>query len=74
MELALVFILLHDPYGRTVLLNPDGIVSMRLGRDGAKNELVHERIRCVIATSDGKLVNVVESCDEIRELIKGGVR
>lgn len=73
IDVALALIVLHDPDGRVVLLNPDSIVSMRADT-GKPNELLQMRIRCAIATYDGKLVNVVESCDEIRGLIKGGAQ
>ena len=67
--IAVVLILLHDPDGRAILLNPSSINSMR-SDTVRKNELLHDRVRCMIATSDGKLVNVTETCDEVRLLIR----
>lgn len=69
-----LLIMLHGPDGRTILLNPATVASMRGGIDGRSNELVQDKVRCVISTTDGKLVNVVETCETVRDLIRGGVQ
>ena len=71
---ALVLLIaLHAPGGRVILLNPASVASMRAEIE-EPNALVHDKVRCVIATTDGKLVNVVETCDTVRELIRGGAQ
>lgn len=63
-----VYVLLHHVGGEVVLVNPKQIVSMHGGK--ADKGLYTDEVRCFIGTVDGKLVNVRETCDEVRELIK----
>lgn len=69
-ELALaLFVRVTMPDGLAVDLNPSEIVSMRKPRAEDKR-VVHGAVRCVIATSDGKFIGVLEDCEEIERRIK----
>ena len=61
---------LHAPGGQEINLNPVHINSMRAGEGGDKNVLLTGAVHCVIAMSDGKLVNVTESCVQVRRAIE----
>lgn len=71
MNYLVVFYLLalHAPGGQEISLNPAHINSMRAGEGGDKNLLLTGAVHCVIAMNDGKLVNVVETCAEVRRQI-----
>lgn len=68
--LVFVFmIILHDPNGLTISVNPSEIATLRETR-GKDATLIHESVRCVVGMSNGKWVSVVEPCDQIREAMK----
>lgn len=73
VELAVLIVLqlltLHAPGGQEINLNPVHINSMRAGEGGDKNVLLTGAVHCVIAMTDGKLVNVTETCAEVRQQI-----
>jgi hypothetical protein len=50
-------------------LNADQVVSLRIPRDHERGG-VHDAVRCLIHTTDGKIVSVVESCQDVRKLIE----
>lgn len=66
---TLYLLVLHAPGGHEIAINPSHINSMRAGEGGDKNILLTGTVLCVIAMNDGKLVNVVETCAEVRHLI-----
>jgi len=68
MKMALVLILLHGPDGHEVRINPAEITSLR-NPAAASDGLLHEKVKCVVATADGKYVSVVETCEEIQRLL-----
>jgi hypothetical protein len=65
--LLLVLVLLHAPEGRELVVNSALVTTMR-SADGKGNKYIAGDARCLIHTSDGKFVSVIESCDEVREL------
>lgn len=67
---ASVLVLLHAPDGRAILINPAAVTSMHAAIEGKTNEHVTEEVRCIINTSDGKFVSVIEGCDRVHELIR----
>lgn len=67
---TLALVLLHGPNGHEILINPATVTSMHAAIEGQKNQLVTDEVRCIINTSDGKFVSVVETCDVIRELFR----
>jgi uncharacterized protein YlzI (FlbEa/FlbD family) len=66
---AALLVLLHGPDGREILLNADLVVSMHAAIKGKPNTALTDEVRCLINTSDGKFISVVESCDQVLELI-----
>lgn len=67
---AVVLVLLHGPNGHEILLNPAAVTSTHAAIEGKKNEYVTEDVRCVINTSDGKFVSVIESCETVQQLFR----
>jgi len=69
--IAYALVALHTPGGGTVEVNPNQVISMRTLRPGeAGDDLLTKKVECVIATSDGKIINVVEECDEVDRLFR----
>jgi hypothetical protein len=63
-------IVFHAPDGHEVFVNPNEITILhqRLGPGEAK---FTEKATCLINTTDGKFITVIESCLEIIKAIKG---
>jgi threonine dehydratase len=70
IEAAVALIVLHSPDGHVVLVNPDGVTSMHSAIAGQKNQNISDKVRCLVNTTDGKFVSVIETCDAVRELIR----
>lgn len=70
LEVVAVLVVLHGPNGHEILLNPAAITSMHASRPGIENELMTDEVKCVINTTDGKFVSVIETCAQVRELFK----
>jgi hypothetical protein len=64
-SLALALIALYGPDGQAIFVNPQEIVSFREPRE-ANAEHFAASIHCVLQTADGKLINVTDTCDEVR--------
>lgn len=64
------WLILHVPGGQEVSVNVKRINSLRAGEGGDKNILLTGAVRCVIAMDDGKLVNVTETCADVRRHIE----
>jgi hypothetical protein len=69
---AYIFLVLHVPGGREVTIELDEIVSMR--ESEGKNEHFVDKVHCMINTTDGKFISVIETCEQVREKIKEEVR
>jgi hypothetical protein len=65
-SLALMLIVLTGPGGQKVEVNPKQIVSIRNPRADLTTG-----IRCLIHTTDGKYIAVVELCDTVRAKLGG---
>jgi hypothetical protein len=65
---TVTILILHAVGGAEISVNADKIVSMRDGEQ--KGEYVNSKVRCIINTNDGKFVNVIETCAEVRGRIK----
>lgn len=61
-------IILHTPPAERIDVNKDEIVMIREPRDN--DSLLSDNVNCIVLTTDGKFIGVVESCDEVREKIK----
>jgi hypothetical protein len=67
--LALNFIQLTGPNNQTIDVNPDSIVSLRPHH--GDDRPFHKEINCVIYTSDGKFVGVIEDCETVFLRLQG---
>ena len=65
---AAILITLHGPGHQLIDINPHFIVSMRTPREHNASYL-HESVNCVLSMNNGKLISVVESCDDVRAAI-----
>lgn len=63
------WLILHAPGNHEISVNAKRITSMRAGEGGTKNKVLIGDVHCVIAMDDGKLVNVTETCEEVRRMI-----
>lgn len=68
--IVMQWLILHAPGDHEVSVNIQRITTMREGEGGDKNKLLTGEVRCVISMDDGKLVNVVETCTQIRQQIR----
>jgi hypothetical protein len=64
------FIELHGPDGQRAFLNPRAISSLR---EPVGTDLKHftGSVRCVVVTTNGKFIAVVETCTDIAEAVLG---
>lgn len=67
---ASVLVLLHAPDGHEIHINPVTVTSMHAAIEGQKNKSVTEQVKCLINTTDGKFLAVVETCDVVRKLLE----
>jgi hypothetical protein len=74
LELALGLVLLHGPDGRELYINPESITTMRATIPGEKNKVIHGEIKCVLNTTDGKFISVIESCETVRGLFQSEIK
>jgi len=66
--LAFFLIWLTGPDEQEIGVNREQVVSIRAPR---KTDDVYPGIHCLIHTTDGKVVTVTETCDEVREQLEG---
>ena len=67
--IALALLLLHDPEGADVVINSKLITTLRSPR-GPENKNLTSKARCMVNTSDGKFIAVVETCATVRKLME----
>jgi hypothetical protein len=60
---------LQGPDGQAILVAPEHVVSLRAPRS---HEHFAPGTRCILLTSDGRLVSVINRCADIRKMIEGG--
>jgi hypothetical protein len=70
MLITVILIILHAPDGHEIRLNPDQITSMHAAIPGEANKMISDKVECLINTTDGKFVSVVETCDTVRDLME----
>lgn len=68
--IVMQWLILHAPGGHEVSVNVKHINSMRAGEGGDENKLLTGEVRCVLSMGNGKLVNVTETCTEVRRAIE----
>lgn len=66
--LAMWLVHLTGPEGQLVELNPEAVVTLR---DVRESDAAHfaKGVKCLIHTTDGKFVAVIETCAKVRQLL-----
>jgi hypothetical protein len=71
MTAMALLIVLHTLDGREIDVSPAQITSMREAKaDDADGKAFHSGVRCMINTSDGKFISVIEDCATVRSKIE----
>jgi hypothetical protein len=68
LEVLIKLLLVHDPAGHEIYINPKEIVVLR--SSPAVEGYLQEDIKCVIVTADGKYINAVEKCDLVLKMME----
>lgn len=63
-------LLLHGPTGREIRLNTKSITSLHSPEAPGANKRVADGANCLINTSDGKFINVIETCAAVARMIE----
>jgi hypothetical protein len=66
---ALRLITLTGPDGQVIELNPGTVATLRTVRDRDADHFARGT-RCIVFTTDGKNVNVTETCKQVHELLE----
>lgn len=74
MKTLLALLLLHGPTGREIRINPRTITSLHAPVSGQRNTTITDGANCLINTSDGKFVSVVETCEAVSRMVEGEKR
>jgi hypothetical protein len=56
------------PDNQLIEINPDEVVAIRTPRDSEQH--FHQKVACLIFTSDGKFVGVIETCEEVNRRLE----
>jgi hypothetical protein len=67
--IALGLVELTGPGGQVIEVNPNEIVSVREPR-GADH--FGKDVHCLVFTSDGKYIGVVQTCEQVKAIVDGG--
>jgi hypothetical protein len=67
--LVITLLLLHAPEGADVAVNSEQITTLRGPPQQRKGTFTTEA-RCMINTSDGKFIAVIETCETVRKLME----
>jgi hypothetical protein len=70
--IQLTLITVHGLDKQPVEINPHGIVAMRGPREAGEAKHLGPGAQCVIYTSDGKFIAVIETCEQVRKLVEDG--
>jgi hypothetical protein len=65
---ALGLITLHGPDSQTIEVDPHHVTSLRSVRKGTDH--LSPNINCIVFTTDGKNVNVTETCEQVHKLLE----
>jgi hypothetical protein len=68
---AVFLVVLHTLDGRDIIINPAQVTSMREAHDDdADHKAFTGGVRCMINTTDGKFVTVIEECETVRKMVE----
>jgi hypothetical protein len=70
LVILLGLVLLHGPEGHDAYVNPETVTTMRAATPGKKNQYLTDQAKCLLNTTDGKFISVVETCEEVRALFQ----
>ena len=70
LQLATVLILLHGPNDNEIMVAPDQVTSLRAATPQHHGQIFPGEAHCMVSLVDGKFVAVVESCEEVRGMLK----
>ena len=73
IDVAIILMLLHGPDGSEIRVNPDQITHLRSAKPNAsKDEKIFHGspANCMINLADGKFVTVVETCEQVKGMMK----
>ena len=70
LQIAVHLVLLHTVDGRETYVNPDQVASMSSHKTGEANKVLVESVECVLGLTNGKIVSVLEHCDEVRQKLE----
>jgi hypothetical protein len=70
--LALQLAHFTGPNGQDIALNPEQVVTVRPKPKIADEAHFHSAIRCLIHTTDGKFIGVIEDCDLVQQRLEAG--
>ena len=70
MKIVAVLLILHGIAGNTILVNPELVTSMQTARPDKADQLYTDKAVCLISTSDGKNITVIETCDQVKALME----
>ena len=68
--IAVRLVLLHTVDGRETYVNPDQVASMSSHKTGEANKVLVESVECVLGLGNGKIVSVLEPCDDVKRLLE----
>lgn len=71
---TVVLVTLHGVNGHEIFVNPREVTSMHAAIPGKPNKTFTEGVRCMISTTDGKFVTVIETCEAVRQLFQNSKR
>lgn len=64
-----LLLLLHGPTGREIRLNPHSVTSLHMAEKQGRNQAITDAANCLINTTDGKFISVVETCEAVSRMI-----
>lgn len=72
IDMAVIYamVILHSPDGREIDVAVDQITSVHCKIPNVENNLFAKDINAIINLTDGKHVSVVETCNDIRYLLR----
>ena len=69
-SLVIALLLLHGPNGREIRINSRNVTSLHAQVPGQPNKVIAAGVGCLINTTDGKFVSVVETCEAVSRMIE----
>src|SRR5215203_632991 len=68
--LVIALLLLHGPTGREIRVNSRSVTTLHASVPGQPNKALADGANCLINTTDGKFISVVETCEAVSRMIE----